>query len=45
MRTIVTVLAALAAVLLGAGVADAAPATYNVFRVRASYWSSGGTNN
>ena len=30
MRTIVTVLAAVAAVLLGTGVADAAPATYNV---------------
>jgi hypothetical protein len=32
MRTIVTVLAALAAVFLGAGVATAAPATYNVSR-------------
>lgn len=30
MRTIVTVLAVLSAVLLGAGVATAAPATYNV---------------
>jgi len=30
MRTIVTVLAALAAVFIGAGVAAAAPATYNV---------------